>query len=101
MVLLYVVNPQMPPEKWNIKVLDNLVTEVQKGNQRRDLLAVFLTDAEGNIVLIDDNGKQRSVKGVYENRKMRKLEDLKKIIRENRLKIKELNDGRALWPEAS
>lgn len=99
MVLLYVTNPQMSPDKWNVMVLDNLVPEVKKGSQRRDLIAVFVTDARGNVALIADNGKERKVKGGLQQRRMRRLEDLKKNIVENRAKIKELNDGIALWPE--
>ena len=98
-VLLYVANPQMSPDKWDVSVLDNIVPEVKKASQRPDLIAVFITDADDNIVLVADDGKQRTIKGSYQHRTMRKLDNLKKIIRENRLKIKELNDGKALWPE--
>jgi predicted transglutaminase-like cysteine proteinase len=99
MILLYLANPKMPPDKWDVMILDNLDPEVKAASKRHDLIAVFVTDADGNVVLVADDGKQRKIKGVYENRTMRKLDDLKKIIRENRLKIKELNDGKALWPE--
>lgn len=100
MVLLYVANPQVSPDKWKVMVLDSLITEVKKASQRHDLLAVFVTDDDGNVVLVDDDGKHRNIKGVYEHRKLRRLEDLKRIIVGNRAKIKEINGGVALWPES-
>lgn len=86
MVLLYLKNPSAPLEQIESYVLDNYVQEVKKGSERTDLLAIFVTDVNGNIVLIADNGKERSVKGVYKERKIKKLDDLKKKINEDRIK---------------
>ena len=98
MVLLYIDRPDLPPEQQRALVLDNYVKEIKKGSERTDLLAIYVTDANGNMVLIADNGKERSIKGIYEGQKMRKIEDLKKKIAENRAQLQELNDGRPFLP---
>lgn len=100
MVLLYLKNPSAPFEQQESYVLDNYVQEVKKGSERTDLLAVFTIDAKGTIVLIEDKDSNRSVKGVYEERKMKKLDEVIKKIAEDREKFKELNDGRPLFPSA-
>lgn len=101
MVLVYIENPDAPPQQQKGWVLDNYIDEVKRGRDRKDLLAVYVTDSKGNLALIADNGKERSVKGVYKERKMKKLEDLKKKITESRLKYQEINDGRPLLPPES
>ena len=98
MVLVYIDNPGDAVEKQRGWVLDNLTDEIKRGKDRMDLLGVYLTDANGNVVLIEDTGTERSVKGVYKERKMKKLEDLKKRIAENRVRFQELNNGRPLLP---
>ena len=92
MVLLFIENPDLPPEKQKALVLDNYIDEIKKGSDRKDLLAVYVADAEGNFALFADNGKERSILGFYENRKMRKLEEVKRAIVENRIKLQELNN---------
>ena len=99
MVLVYIEDPTQPPGKSTVYVLDNYMPEIKKGSERTDLLAVYLTDAEGTVTLIADNGTDRTVKGVYEKRKMKKLEDLKQKIESNRKKSAEINDGFPLLPE--
>lgn len=92
MVLLFIENPDLPPEKQRALVLDNYIDEIKKGQDRKDLIAVYVADAEGNFALFADNGKERSIAGIYENRKMRKLEEVKQAIAENRIKLQELNN---------
>lgn len=99
MVLLYIENPLDPPVQQHALVLDNYIDAVKKGTERKDLLAVYLFDAKGNLILFTDNGKERSIKGVYEQRNLKKLDELKKLISENRDLYKELNNGRPLLPE--
>jgi len=101
MVLLYVENPGLPPGKSKAFVLDNYVDEIKEAKDRKDLLAVYVTDADGNFALINDKNGERSIKGIYEGRKMKKLDDLKKKIKENRQFYQELNDGRPLLPPTS
>lgn len=99
MVLLYIDNPQLPLEQQAIFVLDNLMDKVRKASERKDLLAVFITDADGNLVLLAENNGKVSVKGVYRERKMKKIEDLKKKIAENTELFTRLNGGRPLLPQ--
>jgi len=99
MVLLYMEKPDAPPGQRKTLVLDNYLDEIRTPAQRTDLLAVYLADADGKLTLIADNGKDRTIKGVYEDRKMKRIIDLKEKIAENRRLLKELNDGQPLLPE--
>ena len=78
-------------------VLDNLVETILPGPERTDLLAVYLTDTDGNIIVIDDDGKKRSIAGEIENRKLAKLEKVKQKMAANHEKFKKFNDGRPLY----
>lgn len=78
-------------------VLDNLVPEIKHGKDRPDLVAVYLFDADGDLVLFDDNGGKRSIKAEFSGRKMQKLETIKARIEENREKYRAYNDGRPLF----
>lgn len=98
MVLLYVINPGDPPEQWDGYVLDNYDPEVKKGPERTDLIGVYITAGDGTIILIGDKRKGQSVKGVYKDRKTKKLSDLIKKITEDRERFKELNDGQEYFP---
>lgn len=98
MVLLYIENPDEAVEKQKSWVLDNYVDEIKKGKDRKDLLAVYVTDSKGNLVLIKDTGSERAIQGVFKERKMKKLEDLKMKIAEDRKKSQEINDGIPLLP---
>ena len=75
MVLLFVKNPSSPIEELEIYVLDNYVEDVKRGSERKDLLAVYVTDADGNIVLLDEKEGERSIKEDYKELKKNKLED--------------------------
>jgi hypothetical protein len=99
MVLLYIENPQAKPEQQVALVLDNYIAGVKKGTERTDLLAVYLFDVKGNVILFADNGTNRLISGAYEQRNLKKLYDLKKLISENRAFYKRLNNGRPLLPE--
>jgi predicted transglutaminase-like cysteine proteinase len=81
------------------RVLDNLQSQVKSGKQRTDLLAVYLADADGNLILLNDDGKQRSVKVEISNQKMQKLRTLKQRMRENQERYKVYNEGRPLLSE--
>jgi predicted transglutaminase-like cysteine proteinase len=100
MVLLYLERPDLPPAEQKVWVLDNYVAEVKRGAERQDLIAIYHTDSKGNLVLIRDNGKDRSIKGVYEERKMKKLDELKEKIAANMKILTELNGGRPILPAA-
>lgn len=92
-VLLYREKPDAPPEEQGILVLDNYTSEIKPASERKDLLAIFVTDAADNVALLSDNSGERKVKEVYQGRKMRNLDDLKKKIAENHRKLEELNKG--------
>jgi predicted transglutaminase-like cysteine proteinase len=98
MVLLFIRYPSKPLEEKEVYVLDNYVEEVKLGSERPDLLAVYAFDAQGTVVLFSDDGKKRSVKGVYKERKIRKLDDLLAKVAETRERFKELNEGRPMMP---
>lgn len=98
MVLVYIENPEDAVENQNGWVLDNYVDDIKRGKDRKDLLAVYVTDAKGNLVLIKDTGTERSIQGVFKERKMKKLEDLKKKIAQDRIKYQAINDGYPLLP---
>lgn len=77
-------------------VLDNMVKEVMSGKDRTDLVAVYLTDAQGNIIILSDDGNTRSVKAEISEKKIKKLETVKQRMRENQEKYKAYNDGQPL-----
>jgi predicted transglutaminase-like cysteine proteinase len=77
-------------------VLDNMINEVKSGKQRTDLLAIYLTSADGELILLNDDGQSRSIKAEISPKKMQKLETVKKRMRENQEKYKAYNDGRPL-----
>lgn len=101
MVLLYIENPDDPPDQMRVLVLDNYVSDILRGPQRTDLLGMYLFNASGDIMLLSDTGKNRSIKGVYTKRKIKKLEDLKEKIIETRSKYQKLNNGRPFLPSDS
>ena len=94
MVLLYIERPDLPPAQQTALILDNYVPVIMKASERTDLLAVYATDANGKLVLIADNGNARTIKAVFEDRKLQKIEDLKKKVAATREKFKKLNEGR-------
>jgi predicted transglutaminase-like cysteine proteinase len=98
MVLLFVSNPSAPIEQMEVYVLDNYVDGVKRGKERTDLLAVYAFDAKGTVVLFQDDGTNRSVKGVYEERKLRQVDELIAKVSETREQFKKLNDGRPFMP---
>ncbi len=98
MVLLFIRNPSAAEGQEEVYVLDNYKEEVKRGSERTDLLAVYAFNAEGTVVLFSDDGKNRSVKGVYEERKIKKLDDLIAKVVETRKKFKEINEGRSFLP---
>jgi len=100
MVLAYVDNIDIPREErlaftW---VLDNLDTRLLKAEERKDLLAIYATDAEGNVVFIKDTGKDRSILDVRKNVTMSKLEEMKEKTEKELKRYQEINDGRPLLP---
>ena len=99
MVLLYIQNPEAPDGQKKIYVLDNYIDEVKLGKERTDLIAVLILGAGGQVVLINDDGKNRSVKAAYEERKIKKIDDLVQRVTESRKKFEEIAEGSKLLPE--
>lgn len=97
MVLLYIENPEQPVKKQKSLVLDNYESRIIPGKERTDLLGIYVTDGKGTLILIDS--AERTIKGVYTGRKMKKIDELKEKIEESRSLYTELNDGRPLLPE--
>ncbi len=100
MVLAYVGRIDLPREQRGTDtwILDNIEKKVKRGSERTDLLAIYATDAEGNMVLIKDTGNERTILGVRENTKMKKLAEVKKKISENNTTYRKLNNGQPLHP---
>ena len=82
-----------------VRLLDNFDPQVRPPRERMDLQIVYLNDVQGRVILIDDNGKTRRIKAELGERKMEKLEELKKRIQETRAKYIEYNDGRPPFPD--
>ena len=98
MVLVYIDNPNAPEKNVSTLVLDNYVTEILPGRERKDLLAVFLVDADRNITLISDDGSNtRGVQSKIKKAKLEKLDKIKKKLIENYEIGKQYNDGRPLY----
>jgi predicted transglutaminase-like cysteine proteinase len=101
MVLAYVGRIDLPREErldstW---ILDNLDKKVKKAEDRRDLVAIYATDNQGNMVIFKGAGKDMKIAAVREKTNIRKLEDLKQKITENMIEFKKINEGRPLFPE--
>jgi hypothetical protein len=99
MVLAYINDPDLPMDKQTkpVLILDNYVDEVLPGSERKDLLAVYLIDADKKLTLISDDGKNRSVKSEVDSAKFAKLDKIKAEIRKNQEIAKQHNEGRPLF----
>jgi len=98
MILAYVDRIDLPREKrldstW---ILDNLDTRLLKATERNDLLAIFSTDKDGNMVVFKNSGGELSILSVREKTRMQKLEEVRQKIRENLARVQSINDGRAV-----
>lgn len=92
MVLVWINN-----SKSESFVLDNLDKTVKSGKEHSDLLAIYLTDADGNFVLLNDDHGQRSIKSEIQTTKFEKLNKIKSQILINQEKYKKYNDNRPLF----
>jgi predicted transglutaminase-like cysteine proteinase len=81
----------------DVRILDSYVKEVKPAKARKDLLIVYLTDIDGNLILIDDVDGQRKIKAEVSAKKMSKLDAVKQHIRETREKYQAFNEGRPLF----
>ena len=99
MVLAYIDDPDKPIDKQSkpVLILDNYVDAVKPGTERKDLLAVYLIDADKKLTLISDDGKNRSVKSEVDTAKFAKLDKIKQKINENLEVAKQHNEGRPLF----
>ena len=78
-------------------ILDYTDKTIKSGKERGDLQAVYLTDGEGNYIVINDNGEGRSILGEASNVRMSKLKDVIRRTRLNRDLYKEFNNGKPLF----
>ena len=100
MVLAYVERIDLPREKrgkysW---ILDNINEKVLSFPERKDLIAIYAADGDGNVVVFKDSDEGPSILGVRENTKVKKLDEIKRKIQENMAEYEKLNDGRPLHP---
>ncbi len=100
MVLAYVDRIDLPREQrgegtW---ILDNIDQKIKKAADRTDLIAIYATDGEGNVVVFKEENGKRSILGVREHANMKKLDDIKEKIYENNITYKKINNGRPLHP---
>ena len=86
-------------ERTDVRVLDNFDKEVKPAKERMDLQAIYLTDVNGHVILIDDDGTQRGIKSEIDAKRMSKLETLRQHILETREKYKAYNEGRPLFKD--
>lgn len=98
MILAYVDRIDLPREErldstW---ILDNLDKRLLKAAERSDLLAIYSTDADGNMVVFKDSENGPVILGVKEKTKMQKLEEVRQKIRENLTRVQAINEGRPL-----
>jgi predicted transglutaminase-like cysteine proteinase len=101
MILAYVDRIDLPREQrekhtW---ILDSIDQRLLTAPKRQDLLAVYATDADGNMILITESDNGRVMLGVHEKVKMKKLVELKEKIATNMAFAQKINDGRPLHPD--
>ncbi|MCU7835768.1 MAG: transglutaminase-like cysteine peptidase [gamma proteobacterium symbiont of Taylorina sp.] len=84
-------------QRTDTRVLDNIVKVIKTGKQRTDLIGVYLTDLDGNMIVLNDDGKKRSIKGTVDGKKFKKLEEIKKRSRANTIKYTKINGGKPLY----
>ena len=85
MILAYVGKIDLPREQrldftW---ILDNIDKRLLKATERNDLLVIYATDADSNLVVFKDSGNGSLILGIREKAKMEKLEEVKKKIQKN------------------
>jgi predicted transglutaminase-like cysteine proteinase len=97
MVLAYLDEPDQMAKGKPVLILDSYVKDLKPSNERKDLLGVYLIDADKNLTLIKDDGKTRSVIAETDSAKIAKLDKIKKKIVENKAKYQKYNEGRPLY----
>ena len=97
MILLYIEEPDKLLKGRPALVLDNYMKEIKPGTERQDLLGIYLIDADKNLILLNDDGKKRSIKSEIDNAKLSKLDTIKQKIAESRVKYQQYNEGRPLF----
>ena len=97
MILLYIEEPDKLLKGRPALVLDNYMKEIKSGTERQDLLGIYLIDADKNLILLNDDGKKRSIKSEIDNAKLSKLDTIKQKIAESRVKYQQYNEGRPLF----
>lgn len=78
-------------------VLDNLDKTIKSGKERTDLIAIYLTDADGNFTLLDDHDGKREIKTEIKTSKFEKLNKIKSQIMNNHEKYKQYNGNRPFF----
>ena len=97
MILLYIEEPDKLLKGRPALVLDNYMKEIKPGTERQDLLGIYLMDADKNLILLNDDGKKRSIKSEIDNAKHSKLDTIKQKIAESRVRYQQYNEGRPLF----
>jgi predicted transglutaminase-like cysteine proteinase len=86
-------------KRTDVRVLDSFVTAVKTPKERMDLQMIYLTDVDGNVILIEDAGGRRRIKAEIGAQRLSKLETVKQRVLETREKYKEFNEGRPLFSQ--
>ena len=97
MILAYVDRVDLPREQrlGSTWILDNLDKRLLKATERTDLLAIFSTDADGNMVVFKESDSGPVILAVREKTRMHKLEEVRQKIRENLARVQAINEERA------
>jgi len=96
MVLAYNENPDLPPGKSRIYVLDNFIPSVLEHTKRTDLKVLYTVDSNKNVHIISDQNGQRTVVKTVDDAKYGKIDKIIQQIAENRAHYQALNGGRPL-----
>ena len=82
-----------------VYVLDNQVSEILAGPERRDLTAIYIFTNDGRLFLIGDDGEKRYVKNEFANRNFEKWNKGKERANKNRKMYEKYNGGRPLFQD--
>lgn len=97
MVLLYKATPNVSLDTSDVYILDNIDPEVKLGSKRNDIYGIYAFDSNGKIYLIQDDGKQRSIKKSFKPRHFKRFKELKSHFDKEKELFKQLNDGKYLF----
>lgn len=99
MVLLYKETPNVALDESKVYILDNMDPDVKLAKDRMDLKGVYAFKPSGEIYLIHDDGKKRSISGYLSSRHFKSLGELRRKFHQDREDLKKINNNEYLLPE--